>query len=170
VTESFLSSSTLELLGARGLFAFVATVATVGCATPYAYQFRISDPGAHSATAPGDRDSIEDDRIKAEFQMSDGAILLGLTNKTEQNLQVEWDKVVLDRGDGTRTSVRPERDLGWVSPGTKASVRLVPFTCPRSGKAALAYEGRRLELAIPMVVRSETVVYRVHFLTHVEPQ
>ena len=146
----------------------VLALAVVGCSpTPYAYNFQITDPGAHAATTPGERDTIEDETIKAELQIADGSILLDLTNKTTEVLQVEWSKIVIDRGDGTKTRLRPSVDLGWIDPGAKATAQLVPFALPRTGGNAAGYEGRTLELTVPVIALREPKTYRFHFITHV---
>lgn len=139
-----------------------------GCATNYRYRFQLTNKAAHLAGAPGERDSLEDNQVKAEIQVGGDAILLDLTNKTSEVLQVEWSRIVLDRGDGTRTSPRPDVDLGWIAPGAKVSARLVPFVVPHSGKAALAYQQRHLELSVPLVVLRQSIVYRFQFVTQVQ--
>jgi len=150
------------------LLGFALLLASTSCTTTYAYRFQLTDPGARLAKTPSDRDVLEDKDVKAEVQISDGAILLDLTNKTDEVLQVEWSKIALDRGDGTRSAPRPDVDMGWIQPGAKAAARLVPLALPRSGKAAAAYEQRHLELDVPLILRHEANVYRLHFIAHVQ--
>jgi hypothetical protein len=142
-------------------------LASCGCATEYAYQFELTDTGAQRATVAGIGDVLEDADVKAEIEMTEGAIVLGMTNKSGEVLQVEWKKIVLDRGDGTSSRPRPEVDLGWIEPGAQAKARLVPFVVPRSGDHAAAYAERHLELDVPMVVRHEPKTMRFHFTAHV---
>jgi hypothetical protein len=137
-----------------------------GCATPYAYQF---EPADHAASSPPDRDVVEDADLRAEVQVTEGAVLAEFTNKGSDSIQVAWKEVRLDRGDGTQSSLRPDVDLGWVPPGGKLAARLVPFAVPRSGKHAAQYEERKLELDVPMVVRNERKTYAFHFIVHVHP-
>lgn len=147
----------------------IPALAVVAACTPtsYAYKFQLTEPGAHLAAAPGERDSLEDDTVRAEIQIADDAIVLELTNKTTEVLQVEWSKIAIDRGDGIKTRLRPTIDLGWIDPGTKVSAQLAPFALPHTGTAAARYEGRRLELSVPVVALREPKIYRFHFLVHV---
>ncbi|HEX4450265.1 MAG TPA: hypothetical protein VH143_05295 [Kofleriaceae bacterium] len=131
-----------------------------GCATSYSYRF---DPVAN-----GSASAFEDDAIKADLHVADDSLQLDLQNKTDQILQVEWNKISLDRGDGTTTRLHPASDLGWVEPGNTAVAQLVPVAFPQTGSAAAAYQGRTLELAVPMVVRHESKTYRFAVLVHVQ--
>jgi hypothetical protein len=140
-------------------------LAVVGCTTQYAYKFQVVDPGVVSGT----RDVVEDDTIKAELAVVDDAILLDLTNKTSDVLQVQWSQIAIDRGDGTTTRLRPSVDLGWIQPGAKAAAQLVPFALPRTGVAAARYQGRRLELTVPVIARREATTYRFHFVANIRP-
>jgi hypothetical protein len=143
-------------------------LAVAACSpTTYAYKFQLAEPGAHVAVVPGERDSLEDDTVKAEIQIADDRILLDLTNKTTEVLQVEWGKIALDRGDGVKTTLRPEVDLGWIDPGGTLAAQLVPFALPHTGTDAARYEGRRLELTVPVVAMREAKTYRFHFVAHV---
>ncbi|HEY1551373.1 MAG TPA: hypothetical protein VGG28_26270 [Kofleriaceae bacterium] len=129
-----------------------------GCATSYSYRF---DP---TANAGGD------DAVKADVRVANDSIELDLQNKTDQVLQVEWNKISLDRGDGTTTRLHPASDLGWVEPGSTAVAQLVPVAFPQTGSAAAAYQGRTMQLAVPMVVRHEAKTYRFGVLVHVQPR
>jgi hypothetical protein len=142
-------------------------LALVGCTTSYAYRFEVTNPGVQVATAPGERDRIEDDTVKAELAIVDDMILLDLTNKTTEVIQVEWAKIAIDRGDGTKTKLHPSVDLGWIDPGAKVTAQLVPFALPHTGDLAAHYEGRHLELTVPLIARREPKTYRFDFITHV---
>jgi hypothetical protein len=133
-------------------------LAATGCATPYAYHFETSDRGDHG------------DAIAAQLHVADDAIELDVTNHTSDVVQVEWNKIVLDRGDGTTTRLHPASDLGWIQPGTTAAAQLVPVAFPHTGSPAAAYEGRHLELAVPMIVQREPKTYRFHVVVHVQPR
>jgi hypothetical protein len=68
---------------------------------------------------------VEDTDLKAEI-LVDGAteaVLLDVTNKTDQVLQVEWAEISLSRPDGTGTPLRPDADLGWIQPGGTLAAR-----------------------------------------------
>ncbi len=146
-------------------------LALAGCTpTTYAYKFELTNPGAHVAAAPGERDTVEDDSLKAELAVADDSILLDLTNKTAEVMQVDWSKIAIDRGDGTKTKLRPTVDLGWIVPGGKATAQLVPFALPRTGGDAARYEGRKLELTVPVTALREPKTYSFHFTAHVRPQ
>jgi hypothetical protein len=151
--------------------ACLATVAlaaaAAACSKPYTYRFELTDPGAVPAAAAGGRDTFEDDSLKAEIQIAGGAIGLELTNKTDDLLQVEWNKISVARGDGQTTMPRPTVDLGWIRPGQRAAAQLVPLVFPRTGADAAAYEGRHLELDVPVILRREPKTYRFHFVAHV---
>jgi hypothetical protein len=144
----------------------VALLATAACATPYAYTFHAVGDGARPASAPGAREVVEDADVRAEILFDPAtqhAILLDVTNKTDQVLQVEWSRISLTRTDGLRTRPRPDVDLGWIRPGETQTARLIPFVLPRSGDAALALRGQRFELEVPTIVRREPKRYRYTF-------
>jgi len=144
----------------------VALLATAACATPYAYTFHAAGDGARPASTPDAREIAEDADVRAEILFDPAvqrAILLDLTNKTDQVLQVEWTRISLTRTDGLETRPRPDVDLGWIRPGGTQAARLVPLVLPPSGDAALALQGQRFELAIPMIVRREPRLYRYAF-------
>ena len=139
--------------------------ALASCTTTYAYRFDVVDHGSGSAA-----DGFEDDAIKANLKLAADAVELDVTNKTSDVLQVEWNKIVLDRGDGTTTRLRPASDIGWVQPGNTAVAQLVPVAFPASGSAAAQYDGRKLELAVPMLVNREAKTYRFSVLVHTQPR
>jgi hypothetical protein len=140
--------------------------APAGCATTYAYRFEPADPGASQDTS-SEQDTVEDGDVKANAQITENAVLLDVTNKTDAVLQVRWNKITLDRGNKTTSSLGPDVDLGWIQPGATVAARLVPLALPRSGQHAATYEARHFELDVPMVVRSEAKVVRFHFIAHV---
>jgi len=153
--------------GAR--LALVALLALVGCASHYEYTFHLTEPGVRPAASPGEPEMLEDADVKAEL-LVDGvaeAVLLDVTNKTDQVLQVEWAEISITRPDGTGTSLRPDVDLGWLPPGATLAARLFPIALPHSGRAALANQGRRFQLNVPVIVRREPKVYHFTLTAHV---
>jgi hypothetical protein len=125
--------------------------------------------GYHVRLAEGAGDSFEDAVVRARVRVDGDTIRLELTNKTDEVLQVGWNKIRLDRGDGTQSALHPEQDLGWVLPGASANAALVPVAFPQ-GDAARTYERRRLELAVPVIAKREASTYRFHLVVHVEEQ
>ena len=148
---------------------FVALLASAGCATPYAYDFHLSDPGVRPPASPGGAEAIEDADLRAEIfvDVAAGAILLNVTNKTDQVLQIEWAAITLTRGDGGVANLRPDVDLGWLQPQATVAARLVVVALPHAGAEAAAYEGRRFQLNLPAVVRRQPKVYRYTLTAHV---
>jgi hypothetical protein len=147
-------------------------LASVGCATPYAYSFRLENQEARPAAQPEQRDVAADADVRAEILVDPTgarAILLDLTNKTDQVLQVEWGQITMIRSDGSSTSPRPHVDLGWIPPGATINARLVPFALPPAGNQAASYQGSRFELLVPMIVRREPKLYRYSFTVDVRP-
>ena len=143
-----------------------ALLTTVGCATPYAYSFHLENPGARTAQQPKSRETLEDADVRAEILVDPTgarAVLLELTNKTDQVLQVAWTQIAMKRSEGGATSLRPQMDLGWILPGATASTRLVPFALPPTGDEAVGYQGNHFELVVPMIVRRESRSYRYSF-------
>ena len=153
-----------------GVLVASVMLGAVGCATSYAYRFEPAS-GGDSSAAPGHDGLVvlDDAAVLAEVQMSEDAVDLRLTNRTDDVLQVAWSKVVLERGNGTRTALHPEADLGWAPAGATLATRLVPFVLPRSGSRAAGYEGRLLALVVPVVVRHEPRVLRFELIAHVRP-
>jgi len=90
-----------------------------------------------------------------------------VTNKTDQVLQVAWAEISITRPDGTGTALRPDVDLGWLPPGVTLAARLFPIALPHSGSAALANQGRRFQLNVPVIVRREAKVYNFTLTAHV---
>jgi hypothetical protein len=150
--------------------ALSALFAAAGCAAPYAYSFQLESPDAHPAAKLGEKQVLEDADVKACFLIDPTgarAIYLDLTNKTDQVVQVEWAKIAMTRSDESFTTPRPEVDLGWIAPGATLSTRLVPFALPPSGGQAASYQGQRFVLAVPMIVRRESKIYRYSFAVSV---
>lgn len=145
-------------------------LASVGCGLPYAYSFHLDNRGAHPAAKPSEREVLDDADVRAEILVDPTgarAVLLDLTNETDQVLQVEWAQITMTGSDGSSTSLRPHVDLGWILPGATMSARLVPFALPPSGDRAAGYQGSRFELLIPMIVRREPKLYRYSFAVDV---
>ena len=130
-------------------------LAFAGCASQYAYDFHLTP--------------VEDQDVSAEIlvDVAAAAVLLEITNKTDEVLQVEWAATTLTRGDGKVTSLRPDVDLGWIQPHATVATRLVAIALPRSGSKAAAYEGQRFQLNLPAVVRREQRVYHYALSAHV---
>jgi len=142
----------------------------LGCApASYVYNFDLTDPGARNLTKPGERDTLEDADLKSEILVdptSFQAVLLDLTNKTEQPLQVAWDQVSITGPDGTQSPLRPDVGAGAIEPGAKLVVRLIPFALPSTGKLAAAYDGSTFELVVPVWVRGQARTLRYHLIAH----
>jgi hypothetical protein len=141
----------------------LAVFAVAGCTTQYAYTFQVVDPGV----VRGPRDVVETATVKAALAVDGDVILLDLTNKTSEVLQVRWADIAIDRGDGSTTRLHPIVDLGWVQPGATATAQLVPFALPHSGDEAYRYEGRHFDLAVPVIANRESTTYHFHFVAHV---
>lgn len=148
----------------------LALAALAACAPRYDYAFAVAQPGARGA-APGARDVVADADVEAQVRVEPdaAAIELDLLDKTDQVVQVGWDRIALTRPDGHTTLLHPATDLGWIAPGQTVSARLVPFALPRTGDAALANEGAHFQLDIPVVVRREPRVVHVTLAAHVFP-
>jgi hypothetical protein len=142
----------------------VALATCAGCATPYAYHFQLAETPVPAG------DTFEDALVKARLRVDGDAIKLDLTNKTDEVMQVQWSKIKLDRGDGTTTALHAAADLGWITPGASAQADLVPVAFPHEGDAALAYQNRRIELAVPVIAKREPSTYHFHFVVSVKPE
>lgn len=147
----------------------VALLGSAGCATPYAYEFHVTDRDVRPPAKPGGAEAIEDADLRAEIfvDATGGAILLNLTNKTDQVLQIEWAAITLTRDDGRVTDLRPDVDLGWLQPQATVAARLVAIALPHSGSDAAAYQGRRFQLNVPAVVRRQSRLYHYALTAHV---
>jgi hypothetical protein len=135
------------------------------CATPYVYKFDPLEREAAGCQTPKDADVRVDLRMDPTGER---AIFMTVANPTDQVLQVEWTKLSMTRADGLVTTLRPDADLGWIEPGQKQLARLIPFALPGSGDAALALDGLRFQLKVPMRVRREPVTYCHDFLAHTQ--
>jgi len=155
----------------RLLTLLAALFVLTSCATPYGYQFNRLDSSTTSDPAAAKCQMREDANVHAELRLdptSERAIFITVTNQTDQVLQVDWAKLTMTRTDGLATTLRPDADLGWIEPGQKQLARLIPFALPASGDAALALDGQRFRLEVPMVVRRERKTYCYDFLAHVQ--
>jgi hypothetical protein len=151
-----------------GLFAALLVLAS--CATPYAYQFVPLDGGAARDSALAGCPMSEDADVRAELRLDpagERAIFIEIGNQTDQLMQVEWTESTLSRADGLVTRLRPDEDIGWIEPGRKQSARLIPFALPPSGDAALALDGQRFQLEVPILVRRERRTYCYGFVARV---
>jgi hypothetical protein len=151
---------------------FYALLLAVGCAPAnYYYNFDITDPGSHNLSKPGERDTLEDDSVRAEILVDPTtfqAIALDLINKTDQILEVQWTQITMTGPDGSTLPLRPDADLGWVQPSSKVAARLVPFSLPPSGNAAASYDNSTWQLQVPMVVRGQPKNYQYHLIVHMQ--
>jgi hypothetical protein len=148
-----------------------AVLVLTSCATPYAYRFDPLDGGAAGDFAAAGCQAHEDADVRADLRVDptgERAIFMTVANQTDQVLQVEWTQLTMTRADGLVIALRPDADLGWIEPGRKQLVRLIPFALPPSGDAALALDGQRFQLKVPMVVRRESKTYCYGFLAHVQ--
>ena len=144
-------------------------LAFAGCASPYAYDFHLTDPGVHPAMKPGGAERVEDQDVSAGIlvDVPAAAVLLEITNKTDEVLQVEWAAITLTLNDGRVTSLRPDVDVGWIQPHATNATRLCAIALPRSGSKAAAYEGQRFRLNVPAVVRRQRKLYHYALSAHV---
>jgi len=158
------------------LVLLVASFVLTACATPYTYQFQRLDDGAASDPATAGSAAVgcqmhDDADVSAELRADptgEHAIFTTVTNKTDQVLKVEWTRVTMTRFDGLVTRLHPNTDLGWIDPSKQQSAQLIPFALPPSGSAALALDGKRFQLEIPMIVRRERKTYCYDWLAHVQ--
>jgi hypothetical protein len=152
-------------------WAILAFAALASCATPYAYRFNLEKQRAVSSERPDGRVVVDDADVRAALLLDPTgarAVLLSLTNKTDQLAQVEWTRISIADSGGGPIPLRPDVELGWIPPGGTVSARLIPFALPPSGDAAARYQGRRFELAIPMIVRTEPRVFQYAFVAQVK--
>ena len=134
----------------------LAAFLLAGCTSTYAYTFHVDG-------TTDDGDVAADVRVDAASQV----VHLGLTNKTDQVMQVEWSEIAIVRADGHGTELHPDADLGWLQPGATLSANLFPLAFPRHARAALADDNGKFELRVPVIVRREQKVYRYHLTAHV---
>jgi hypothetical protein len=111
-----------------------------GCASHYTYDFR-------PTVVPSDPDVAASIHVEAASH----AVVLDVTNRTDQVVQVKWPEITLARPDGRVTSLRPEADQGWIQPGATVSARLAPFALADDAAA----NGRMFRVDVPMIVRRE---------------
>ena len=152
-------------------FASSLVLALASCATPYAYRFSLEKQRAVSSERPDGRVVVDDADVRAALLLDptgERAVLLSLTNKTDQLVQVEWTRISIADSGGSPITLHPDVELGWIAPGATASARLIPFALPLSGDAAARYQGRRFELVIPMIVRTEPEVFHYAFVAQVK--
>lgn len=122
-----------------------------GCTTRYAYTF-------HGEAPIADADVHADVVVDPDA----AAVVLRLTNTSSEVVQVDWANITF-----AGSALRPTADLGWIRPGATATAKLVPLALPREGAAAAAYEGRRFDLTVPVIVRREPRQYHYALFAHV---
>jgi hypothetical protein len=156
----------IEALATLGV---VAWLASVGCARHHVYDFHLTGPGIHPAVTLGGAEMVEDRDVRLEIlvDVAAAAVLLDITNKTDEVLQVEWAAITLTRSDGRVTSLRPDVDLGWIQPHETIAARLFAIALPSSGSEAAAHEGQIFQLNLPAVVRREPRLYHHALRAHV---
>lgn len=145
-------------------------LASPGCVRQYVYRFDFERVAVHSAETSSSRADLEDEKTKVAIQFLQDSILLSVTNKTDELLQVEWDKIDLLLASRTSRTLRPDTDLGWVPAGATASARLFPFVLPKPGNGAAAYAEQELVLKVPLIVEHEPVEHHFYFVAHVQLQ
>jgi nitrogen regulatory protein PII-like uncharacterized protein len=147
----------------------VVSLASAGCASHYAYDFHLVSPGVHPAMNLGGAEMVEDADVRVEIlvDVTAAAVLLDITNKTDEVLQVEWAAITLTCSDGRVTSLRPDVDLGWIQPHGTIAARLFAIALPSSGSEAAAHEGQLFQLNLPGVVRREPRLYNYALRAHV---
>jgi hypothetical protein len=151
-------------------FVFVLWMPAACGPSNYAYSFDLTDPGARNLQRPGQRDVIEDADVRSEILVdptSFQAILLDITNKTDQTLSVNWSAVSIIGPDGTQTPLHPDSAAPSVEPNARLVSRLVPFVLPSQGSPAAAYNNSTWELVVPMVIRGQPREYRYHLRAQV---
>jgi hypothetical protein len=131
-------------------------IVLAACSHQYDYAFH--------TTAPS-----EDADLRAEVHVDTAhqTVELAVTNKTDQVLQVEWARIALVRADGRGIVLHPDVDLGWIPPGATQPARLVPLAVPTRDKAALADDGKRFALRVPMIVRRERRIFDIALVAQV---
>ncbi len=129
--------------------------ACAGCAAHYAYTF--------------DRVPVPDPDVAADLIVdpATATLALALTNRTDQVVQVGWADIALVGANDHPLPLHPDADLGWIPPSATVQARLFPLALPREGAAAAGYEGRRLELTIPVIVRRESRQVHYSLVAHV---
>jgi hypothetical protein len=142
-----------------------------GCAPAnYVYSFDLVNAGAHNVQKPGERDVLDDSDVTSEILVdptSFQAVLLDLTNKTDQPIQVGWEQISIVGPDHTQTPLKPDAPMPpAIEPAARLMARLVPFALPPSGAAARAYDGRDFELVVPMTVRGAPTERRYRLRVH----
>jgi hypothetical protein len=124
-----------------------------GCATRYAYRFDLETPKELGDSAVSTNAQVDPTGARL--------ITLQVTNKTSTPLQVDWAKITVIGPDARSRALRPDTDLGWVPPGETLTARLTPFPLPEFGDEALANDGAKFMLQIPMRPNGEPKVYRI---------
>ncbi len=139
-----------------------------GCFSPVVYRFHLVRDQPTSAPLP--EGTFEDADISVTFAIDATAgrhIAMTVTNKTEQNLQVNWRQLTLREPNGAVLTPRPQVDLGWLAPGATQRATLSPFSLPATTQNAHSYEGQRFELRVPITVRNEPRAYTAAFIAQV---
>jgi hypothetical protein len=139
------------------MLAAVCLLASACAPASYNYSFDLTNAGARNVEKPGERDVLEDGDVKSELLVdptSFQAVLLDLTNKTDQPISVGWEQISMVGPDHAQTPLRPDAPLPpTIEPGARLMARLTPFALPATGSAAARYDGASFELVVPMTVR-----------------
>jgi hypothetical protein len=140
------------------------------CVAPtYTYSFDLTDPGAHNLPKPSDRDSIEDADLRSEVLLDPvnfQAVLLDLTNKTGDELSIDWRRVAMVMPDHLQLELHPDGPVAPIQPGGRVVVRLVTFTLPTVGDSAARLDNQDFELVLPLMVRGVPREQRYHLRSH----
>ena len=112
----------------------LCSLAFAGCATQYAYDFHLTDPGVHPAVKMRGAENAEDQgRLRGNTGRRGRCRNPGGDHQQRQrSLQLEWAETTLTRSNGTVTSLRPDVSLGWIQPHATVATRLVAIALPRS--------------------------------------
>lgn len=151
----------------RALFFCGVVFQLLGCHSPVAYRFQLVADRPGAVPSPG---VVEDDDVRLAIELDPTrrrAISVRVTNKTQQQLQVQWRHLTLRDPTGAITSPRPEVDVGWVLPQATQTVVITPFALPASSLNGRSYEGQAFELRVPMLIRGEPRSYAPVFVTQV---
>ena len=144
------------------------------CAAPsYTFSFDLTDPGARNLPKSNERDSLEDVDIRTELLLDPvnfQAVLLDITNKTAEEVQVDWRQVAMVMPDHMQLPLRPDGPVAPIQAGGRVVVRLVTFTLPTVGDSAARFENQEFQLVVPMVIRGTPKQQRYHLRAHAMKQ
>jgi hypothetical protein len=136
----------------------------------YNYSFDLTNSGARNIQKPGERDVLEDADVHSELLVdptSFQAVLLELTNKTDQPLAVGWEQISIVGPDHRQQPLKPDAPMPpTVEPGAKLMARLTPFSLPPAGADARRYDNADFELVVPLTIRNAPSERRYNLRAH----